>query len=106
MQQGGQNDHDDEDELLRLVAVKAAAQKRANEASCQGEQVQCGLRYAPGSVFLALMFVIAIEEERHDAEAEEPAGVKRQPPPGEVQQAGCYPRRDDKKEENRVTSLK
>ena len=88
------------------MAIEAAAQECANESPYQREQVQYGLRDAPSSIFLALMFVIAIEEERHDAEAEEPAGVKRQPPPGEVQQAGCYPRRDDKKEENRVTSLK
>ena len=33
MKQGGQNDNDDEDELLRLVAVEASAQECANETS-------------------------------------------------------------------------
>ena len=33
MQQGGQNDYNDKNELLRLVAVEAAAQERADEAS-------------------------------------------------------------------------
>ena len=69
MQQGGQNDYDDECDLLCLVVIEAAAQECANESPRQREQVQYGLRDAPGSVFLALMFVIAIEEERYDAEA-------------------------------------
>ena len=106
MQEGGQNDYDDECDLLCLMAIEAAAQECAYKASCQREQVQYGFRDAPGSVFLALMFVIAIEEERYDAEAKEPAWVKRQPPPGEVQQEGCYPSRNKKEEEHRVTPLK
>ena len=85
------------------MAIEAAAQECANESPRQREQVQYGLRDAPGSVFLALMFVVAIEEERYDAEAKEPAWVKRQFPPGEVQQEDCYPSSNEKEEEHRVT---
>ena len=106
MQQGGQNDNDDEDDLLRLVPEVTAAKKRAGKPSGQREQVQHRLRHAPGSVFLALMFVVAIEDERHDAETEKPAGIERQSPPSEVQQASRYACRDKEEKDNRVTLLK
>ena len=83
-----------------------AAQERSCKPSSQRKQVQHRLRDAPSSVFLALMFVVAIEDERYDAETEEPTGIERQPAITEVQQESRYHRRYDKEEENRMTPLK
>ena len=83
MQQSGQNDYNAGSNLLCLVPVKGPTQECTNEASCQREQVQYVLRDAPG-VYLALIFVVGIEEECYDAKAKEPAGVKWQPFSSEV----------------------
>ncbi len=69
MQQGGQDDYNDESNFLCLVPAEGPAQECANEAACQREQVQYSLRDPPGSIFLALAFVVAIEEEGYDAKA-------------------------------------
>ena len=105
MQQGGQNNNEDKDDLLRLVAVIAAAQERAHKTSRQGEQMQNDLRDAPGSLFRTLVFVVSVKEEGYDAEAKEPTRVERQPAISEVKQESNDPRRDQEEEESGMTHL-
>ena len=78
MEHGGEDDDRQEEGFLGLVAKDAAAEVPSDEAPREGEQMKNELRHAPPSR-AALPLVVAIEEEGHDARAEEPEGVEGEP---------------------------